>query len=107
MDAGSIKSRLSVSNALGKTTQQRPDTQIRSTSPAAAKDALLSVQAELGVALRTAKVLAKETPPISEDEATETAERIADLLKASGNAFGSDAVLFQELSPDRAKALLL
>ena len=63
--------------------------------------ALLSVQAELGAALRTAKILAQEGPPISEDEAFEKAENIAELLKTSADAFGSGAVLFQDLSPEQ------
>ncbi|MCB0328927.1 MAG: hypothetical protein KDD70_04670 [Bdellovibrionales bacterium] len=104
MDAGSIKTRLS----LQASQQQSAGTaSARSASPSKARDALLSVQAELGAALRTAKILAQEKPPMSEDEAFETAERIAGLLRASNDAFGQEGALFQDLSPDRARALLM
>ena len=70
------------------------------------RSALLSVQAELSSVVQMARVLANEGPPISENEAMETADNIASRLKASGDAFGEEAVLFQELIPERAKNLL-
>ncbi|MGA1191435.1 MAG: hypothetical protein ACO3XO_04050 [Bdellovibrionota bacterium] len=70
------------------------------------RNALLSVQAELRSVVQMARVLANEGPPISENEARKTAKNIASRLKASGDAFGEEAVLFQELIPERAKNLL-
>jgi len=68
--------------------------------------ALLTVQAELGNVVRLARILARESPPLSENEAMKTAEHVASRLRASGDAFGQEAVLFQELIPKRAKTLL-
>lgn len=70
------------------------------------RSALLNVQAELSSVVQMARVLVNEGPPISENEAKETANNIASHLKASGDAFGEEAVLFQELMPKRAKNLL-
>lgn len=70
------------------------------------RSALLSVQSELSSVVQMARILAKEGPPISENEAKKTADNIALHLKASGDAFGEEAVLFQELIPERAKNLL-
>jgi len=70
------------------------------------RSALLSVQAELRTVVQMARVLANEGSPLSEKEAKKTANDIASLLKASGDAFGEEAVLFQELIPERAKNLL-
>lgn len=70
------------------------------------RSALLSVQAELSSVVQMARVLANEGPPITENEAKNTANNIASRLKASGDAFGEEAVLFQELIPERAKNLL-
>ncbi|MCI5064797.1 hypothetical protein MRY87_03625 [bacterium] len=109
MDASSIKSRPATRPTLVRSSEQ--GTRGRLLSPSQreqiSRQALQDLDSRLRASERTAQASTQTPPPMSEAEALGIAERIADRVHASGKAFGSNAISFHNLSPERTKDLLI